>query len=478
MNERQIISLRPHLDILYRHRRSFVCVLAAGLGLTASALLMLPDVYRSSALVMSEPAAVARIYAAATNANELRNRVQLLGEEALGRARLMRIIADFDLYPRRRAAHQPLGEIADYMRARVTLVPLSYSGQRQFPAEGPGAFTVSFEYPDAALARKVTARLTAILISHDLRQRIAAAAAADEFLRERAAHARAALESKGAEIKAYKARYAGALPEELPANLQELDRLQGQLDMVTEALARAQTASPRNRLKEMEARLITLRARYSDQYPDVIALRAEIGALKRSQPRRRDGTADGAATETPGGAELAGRRAALRAEISGLRARIAETPAHEQELAALSRDYDVLGNNYALLMRRWLEAQTAAMLARRGEGGRLRVVDPANLPLRPARPNRLAIVVLGALLSIAAAAAVAFALFFTDTSFKDPEELARAYGGGQLLVAIPEIKEIAGRRERWHGALGAAAAACAALSTGVVALWMYATRAF
>jgi uncharacterized protein involved in exopolysaccharide biosynthesis len=64
MNERQIISLRPYVDVLYRHRVSFLCALAVGLSLTAYALVMLPQGYRSSALLLEEPPEVAPSYIA------------------------------------------------------------------------------------------------------------------------------------------------------------------------------------------------------------------------------------------------------------------------------------------------------------------------------------------------------------------------------------------------------------------------------
>jgi uncharacterized protein involved in exopolysaccharide biosynthesis len=480
MNERQIITLTPQLDVVYRHRVAFSCMLAIGLGLTACAILMLPGLYRSTTMVRLEPPQLTAAVAAAPVATQARDRLQALNEEALGRVSLSRILREFKLYPRKRAAGASIDELADYMRGRIALEPL---GDQQRSDEQPIGFRLSFEYPMAAIAQQVTARLGAIYVDQDLRERTSAAAAAWEFLREQMATARARLDTKSGEIKAYKARYAGALPEEMTSNLQQLDRLREELDRTAEMLAAARTASPETRLKQMQSDLITLRARYSDAYPDVVALRAEIDTLQGSRHRGATRTRGDMRKDIEGGAAtpsvegLEARRAALSAEIALVRERIAATPAHEQALAALERDYTVLSGNYAQLMNRQLEAQALAALARRHAGGRLRIVDPANLPLRPARPDRLAILLLGALLSVAAATALSFALFYTDSSYKDPEELARAYGS-PAVVAIPRVDENAGRWERQQSALGAAALACVAISMGVAALWMYTTRLF
>jgi succinoglycan biosynthesis transport protein ExoP len=476
MNERQIITLTPQLDVVYRHRLAFSCMLAIGLGLTACAILILPGLYRSTTMVRIEPAQLTAAVAAAPFATQARDRLQALNEEALGRVSLGGIIREFKLYPRKRAAGASIDELADYMRGRIALEPL---GDQQRSDEQPVGFRISFEYPVAAIAQQVTARLGAIYVDQDLRERTSAAAAAYEFLREQMATARARLDAKSGEIKAYKARYAGALPEEMASNLQQLDRLREELDRAAEMLAAARTASPEIRLKQMQSDLIALRARYSDAYPDVVALRAEIDALKASRhqggTRTRGDIESGAATPSIEGLEA--RRAALSAEIALVRERIAATPVHEQALAGLERDYSVLSGNYAQLMNRQLDAQASAALARRHAGGRLRIVDPANLPLRPARPDRLTILLLGALLSVAAATSLSFVLFYTDSSYKDPEELSHAYGS-PVLVAIPRVDEDAGRSERQQSALGAAALACVAISMGVVALWMYTTRLF
>ncbi len=478
MNERQVITLAPYLDVIHRHRLGFFYALATGLGLTACAILILPSLYRSSALVRIEPPQLAAAWAAAPPSTiETPARLQALGEKALGRASLGRIIGEFNLYPRQRAAGAPIDELAEYMRQRIALEPL---GDQPRSGEQPAGFRISFEYPVAAIAQRVAARLGAIYVDEDLRERTAAAAAASEFLREQVAAARARLEAKSGEIKAYKTRHAGALPEELASNLQQLDRAEEGLNRTAEALAAARMASPETRLKRMQRALITLRARYSDAYPDVVAMRAEINALKK--PRRRSATGirgdpGGGAAAAPSVEELAARRAALSGEIALVRGRIARTPAHEQALAALERDYAVLSHNYAQLMNRLLEAQATAALVRRHAGGRLRVAEPANLPLRPARPDRVAILLLGALLSVAAASALPFALFYTDSSFKDPEELSRAYGS-PMLVAIPRADAAAGRWERRQSAVAAAALACVAISAGVAVLWMYATRLF
>lgn len=461
MSERQIVSLLPYIDVLHRHRLSFTSVLAAGLGLTACALVILPRAYRSSALLMEEPPEVAPSYVAEPAAIDMRDRINLLSHSVLSRQHLAVIIRSLDLYPRRRAAHQSVDELTYHMRRRITLQPIIgtlRSGQR------PNAVELSFEYPVPALAQAVTARLSKIFIETDHARRVAAAAVAQRFLRDQVTAARDALDAKSAEIKAFEDSHAGALPDEMASNLQQLGRLQQQLQFVSETALHAGTTSPRTRLERLKTRLAVMRARYSNVYPDVVTLRAEIDALSKqtavdgSHPSgvRPDGAGMLGSGQTPAADGLQARRAALLRQVADVRERIAETPANEQQLAALKRDYGVLADNYSRLMRRQLGAQATMLLERRDEGERLSVAEAASLPLHPARPNRLAILALGAILSLVAAIALPFALFFTDSSFRNPEELAQEHSN-PVLIAIPELKEMRERRGRLRNGIGAGA---------------------
>ena len=83
----QILSLRPYVDILYRHRIGSMCVAAVGLAIVACLVVMLPDAYRSSSTVLIEPQEVAPAYVTAPAATDLLNRVKVLSAEVLSRAR-------------------------------------------------------------------------------------------------------------------------------------------------------------------------------------------------------------------------------------------------------------------------------------------------------------------------------------------------------------------------------------------------------
>jgi len=52
MSGLQPFDLRPYVDIIHRHRLSALCTLLLGLATTMSLLLLLPDIYRSTELLV------------------------------------------------------------------------------------------------------------------------------------------------------------------------------------------------------------------------------------------------------------------------------------------------------------------------------------------------------------------------------------------------------------------------------------------
>jgi polysaccharide biosynthesis transport protein len=481
MNEPgQILSLRPYVDILYRHRIGSMCVAAVGLAITVCLVVMLPDAYRSSSTVLIEPQEVAPAYVTAPAATDLLNRVKILSAEVLSRAQLEQTIRQLDLYPRRRAAHESMDDLVDYMGHHVEI----NFGDPDNHEERLNSFTISFEYDTASLSQSVTSRLADAFLNEDLRQRNSQALAASQFFQDQVTNARSKLDEKTKEIEAYKTRNAGSLPQDLEFNLQQLDRLEQQLAATTRDMSVVQRVSPATKLRESETRLAAMRAQFSDAYPDVKVLRNEIAALKKAQAEddaKSTTEADSPEATTKSGLpnerQLAAQSGSLRAAIADYRRRIGETPEREQELGTLVRDDGVLAQNYEQLLHKQLEAQTSAHLEERQEGGRFRILNPAILPIKPERPNRVAIAVIGTLMSLAAAFALPFVVYFTDTSFKEPDELAREFGL-PVLASIPLVSEFAVRlRQRWQ-ALRAIAVSLVTMVVSATVIWVYATRVF
>jgi polysaccharide chain length determinant protein (PEP-CTERM system associated) len=514
MDQTNHFSLAPYFDIIYRHRLSALCSLAVGLALTLLAAIMLPSVYRSVTLVMIQPQEVPSEYVSAPVTGHIRDRLQALSQIALSRTRLEQIITQLGLYGARRHRGASMDDIVEYMRRHIHI---DIPEDRINPPEARTAsFTLSFEYSDATTAQRVTAQLADLFIDEDLRERGRQATATTAFLDEQLTKSRASLDAKEREIKLFKDRYQGSLPQDLDINLKMLGDLQSQLQSDNEAfaalqehrsqlqrdLARARedrvtiisasgqrsSASPEAALSFKETELAVMQAESSEQHPDVVRVKAEIAALKTLIKRRADG--NGVESMSPEEAELSKdmdsadvdqRRLqtempSLKRKIDDYQQRITQTPAHEQQFTALTRDREVLDADYQKLKNKKLEAQISQNLEQRQEGERFQVLDPANLPVGPEAPDRKALAIGGVVFSLGLAGTLPFALFFTDSSFKDPDEVRQELAL-PVAATIPELTEIEDTIPRRRALYQSLAISSACFFLGVGALLFYA-RAF
>jgi polysaccharide chain length determinant protein (PEP-CTERM system associated) len=511
MEQSDHFSLAPYFDIIYRHRLSSVCSLTVGLVLTFLATILVPSSYRSTTLVMIQPQEVPSEYVSAPVTGHIRDRLNALSQIALSRTRLEQIITQFGLYTDRRRHGASMDDVVEYMRRHIRIDILE---DRNTSADSrAGSFTLSFGYSDATTAQRVTAKLADLFIDEDLRQRANQATATTAFLDEQLGKSNASLEAKEREIKVFKGRYQGSLPQDLAINLNMLGALQTQLQSDNEALAAAQehhsqlerdltraredrvtivsasgqrsSASPEAAVAAKETELAELQAQNSDRHPDVVRVKAEIAGLKALIKRRAHG--DTAETMSPEEMELSKemervdidqRRLqieipSLKRKIDDYQQRITQTPTHEQQFAALVRDRDLLDTDYQKLKSKKLEAQISQNLEQRQEGERFQVLDPANYPLAPEAPDRGVLAIGGILLSIGVAGALPFVLFFTDSSFKDPDELRRELAL-PVAATIPEMKEIDNVVSRRRALYYSMAISCACFVVGVGVLLMYA----
>jgi hypothetical protein len=86
-----------------------------------------------------------------------------------------------------------------------------------------------------------------------------------------------------------------------------------------------------------------------------------------------------------------------------------ETPQIEKEYRALMRDYENTMVRYRETRAKLMEAQLSKSLEAERKGERFTLIEPPTLPERPLKPNRVAILVLGVILSLLGGFGAAYA---------------------------------------------------------------------
>ncbi len=241
--------------------------------------------------------------------------------------------------------------------------------------------------------------------------------------------------------------------------------------------ARASASDPlAQRLRELERQLATLSAEYKDTYPDVIQTKQEIAQLKlrvaernasllqeeaeRPEPARPTENARPSTLRRPssgsidpyvhelkrereeldiGITNLREQQHRLQAQIRDFELRVERAPEREQELLVLERDYTNTKRNYDSLLDKQLSARVSENLERRQQGETFRVIDPANVPIRPESPDQTKILLVGLLIGCGLGFGGAFALEQLAGVVQKVEDVESLLGL-PVIASIPDFK--------------------------------------
>ena len=206
-------------------------------------------------------------------------------------------------------------------------------------------------------------------------------------------------------------------------------------------------------LTRLKSQLTDLSSRYTDSYPDVVKLKAQIA---KTEKQRQDllaapktGSKQANDTESAPLLQLESQLQANQAEITnreraivGLEARVNEyqgrlnsQPATEQQLAELTRGYEQSKANYDDLLKKKNQSVMATSMEQMQQGERFTMLDPPSLPTRPDFPNRLKFCGMGIGIGVALGCLVVFLFEFFDDRMHGEKEI-------KALLAIPVVAEI------------------------------------
>ncbi|MCG6928109.1 MAG: hypothetical protein LJF30_22730 [Acidobacteria bacterium] len=448
-------TIQEYLEVPLR-RPLFVLVPAVLVVSSAIALaFMLPRKYQSQTLILVESEKVPDTFVRKIATESMSRRLYTIRQQVLSRTRLERVIEEIDPYPGDGGAKPPLSVLVERMRRAISI-----------QTRGTDAFAIQFVHTDPMTTMAVTNRLATLFIEEAEDAREVQATEGVEFIEAQLAAARKGLEEKEEAVRRFKEKRLGSLPEQLATNLATLQRLQLEQQTVSENLRAAQarvdllrqavreqrrpivlaTGEAPDELDVLRGELGTLLTRYTEQHPDVRALRRRIreleGATGPASPSVDPGESSARGELQRAEAELEvikEKRADLEGQMSRIQAQVDLAPRTEQELATLTRDYDQLQEGYVNLLRTQREASMAEQLEQRWKGQRFRVLDPAPFPDKPFFPSRTLFALFGLVGGLGLGLVSAFAVELLDHSVKSTEQLEGLFAQ-PVLATIPHIR--------------------------------------
>lgn len=456
---------------LRRHWRISLSPALAVFTLTLVVLFGWPDYYTTNSLIFIQPQRLTSKIVENQTYDEMRERLDGLVQEILTRSRLRTVIERFDLYPDLRGVKGKEKAIEKFRNAIVIAPVQSQTGAVNQAAQ---TFSLQFTHVSRELSYEVTKTLVNLFIEESVISRRSEIEGTLEFLDAQLLDARKKLESTEEDVQKFERENFGKLPEQHENSIALLSNAQAQLASNAEIMAAQSTrrgnlmaelsdlrrgggfsdasggvsGSPRDQLAQLESALTVLRSKYSDVHPDVVSVRQRIASLRaamQSAPAPKTPAAGtGGGDAIVGNGPNASMARALKREIGDidvqisalnkenerlkntvakLEADITEMPLREQEMIKIRRNYANVKDSYDKLLAAREDAALQSSAARSQRSSQFRVVEPAEVPVLPAGPNRWLIGGGGILLSVLIFFGVPFAMFQLSSAFKFSSEL-------------------------------------------------------
>ncbi len=214
----------------------------------------------------------------------------------------------------------------------------------------------------------------------------------------------------------------------------------------------------RSRLDKAEVELEQLRRLYSGSHADVIRLEKEVNQTRAEllkvakESAETEAVLPGLESMNPAAvqlrtqlqateiemASLKEKQKALAAKFAGYEKRLTEAPGVERQLSALTRDYENAWTKYRELKAKQMEAELGESLETDRKGERFTLIEPPEAPGQPIKPNRIALLAIGLVMSLGAGIGVGVLAGALDGTVRGTAGVVAAVNVAPL-AAVPQI---------------------------------------
>lgn len=413
--------------------------------------IQLPPVYKSQAEIYADTQSVLKpLMEGLTVETNVNDRILLMTQALLSRPNLESIILKTDLHLRTESNAQREALI-DNLASRIKI---SVPSRRK-----PNFYTITFEDTDPDVAQNVVQTLIDTLIEGTLLANRTDADNAQVFLVAQIADYERRLKASEDELADFKRRNVGLMPNDsgnyyqrLQASIETVRELDSQIIIAEGRLAtlngqlNAELSSSSDseittRIKQAQSQLDELLLSYTEQHPDVIALRENIAQLIQRRDNNSDLTSANQAENivlqqlkisiSQVDLELTTMRAQKRdqeKQIAFLKQYVDTIPEVEAQLANLNRDYLVNKEQHEALLVRLEAARLSEGIEESGDKVKFRIINPPLRPISPSGPPTLIYLLAAFAAAVGAGVGLAFVLNEINPVFCTAAEITNELG--------------------------------------------------
>jgi len=436
-----------------------VCIVSAAAAIVIAT--RLPAVYRAEVLVFVDSQKIPDRFVSSTVDEDLSDSLALISQEIMSRTRLLKIIHMFNLYSRERTRKTEEEIVQRMQRdislkvehgGKLGAFRLGYEGDNPQVVAAVANQLAGLYVAENLKSRENQAQGTVDFLHTQLQE-------AKNNLDEQEAKVSEFKQKNNGILPQQENSLLSALSNlrvQLQGCQDAINRAEADKVMLETALSSAETfesaiaqslrpktrgqaagfdssgRNPKANSEILEERLESLKARYTADHPEVQDLEQQIARAKREEeketaeavripksPKSSSDPGDDVATVvTPDLLRERERIATLRVRLSTAKreienqkqsrdrivsdirtyeARVNNLPLVEQQMAALTRDYENSKANYKSLLEKELAAGIATDMERSQKSERFTIMDAAKAPEKPFKPKRPAIAAAGSI---------------------------------------------------------------------------------
>ncbi len=448
-------------------RRRWWILIPAVVGLAGSIYLArsMPKIYRASTTILVMRQSIPDSLVRTTVTTRIEERIRSLRIQVMSRRYLEKVVAELGMAP----VNASDGEMERACARLASKVELNWD------TRDLSWFNITANDVNAKRAADIANRLAELFIEQNSALREDQAKGIVETVEGWFEKTEKELRKRDAELARYKALNLYELPDQQAATLQRMNvaqsriqQLTGDIQMRSERLATARAENKARQaaaggidvpalgddadaraFAQMQRELQDLLTSYTEENPLVKRKREQIAQFVLNHPEPNSPPSGDRPTGEQGSPEMARLEGEIRSleadrqreqrNLDTLQRRIENMPLRQEQLAALTRDYETLQRQYDAYFAQKEQALRAQDLEAAKKGEQFQIQDLARPPVKPASPNVPQIVLLGLLGGLGLGVGLASLLEFSNHSIRNEEEFAHRYPDLPILGSIPNL---------------------------------------
>lgn len=478
--EQSNVEIKKYLKMVVKKRRLFIALSLVLMSVIVWGSFLLTKQYEAASTVFIESNVISRLVSGIAISPSMGDRIKVLRYAMLSRGMISSTLRAMDADTKTRSDREFEEMVTAFQeRTRLTM-------------KGDDLFIVSLRDKDPKFARDYVNTLVRKYVEESLSSKKEEAYGATRFLEEQVAQGKERLDKIEQEIINYRKAKGIYISRNEQIIIDEIKSFRTDLDNM--AMKKNELAATRDSIKKqlrgeepmiailttgrsakvgdipmstadrqisaLEDRMKQLLVRFTQNYPEVVKLKAEIEVLKKqksNEPASDEGgsgyslTEDSMSTVNPAYQQLKDRLHTVEAELSGVEAKykhiagqigaregeLRALPEEKKKLAELETERNTQKELYDQLRMRLEQSQVSKQMEVSDKASTFRIVDPAVIPQRHASPNRVVIIVMGILAGLGGGIGGVYLREMLDSTVKNADTLKGL--GLPVLAVVPKI---------------------------------------